>query len=146
MPLPAVATSATISVDRMLRLHGLRGMAALAVVLFHLTHLAGIAVPPAFTFIAADFGHGVQLFFALSAFALAHSTETTMGRATWMVEYFVKRFWRIAPLYYFVLAWMVLEPWVLHGVRQFDVLRIVLNLSFAFCVDCCPDWVGVRPV
>ena len=54
--------SDTIPAERLLPgIHGLRGIAALAVVLFHLVHLAGIAVPKAFTFIAADFGKGCLL-------------------------------------------------------------------------------------
>lgn len=75
---------------------GLRGIAALAVVLFHLVHLASLKLPEPFSFIAVDFGKGVHLFFVLSAFSLMHSTEHTMHRTQWVSEYFVKRFlcWR----------------------------------------------------
>jgi peptidoglycan/LPS O-acetylase OafA/YrhL len=111
---------------------GLRGMAALAVVLFHLIHLGGLPVPDSFSFIARDFGKGVHLFFVLSAFSLMHSTEHTMGRATWVSEYFVKRFFRIAPLYYSIMAIMVFWPVLRSGVWSVDAEAVLLNLTFTF--------------
>lgn len=76
-------------------IHGLRGIAALAVTLFHLTTITEIAVPAGFTFIASDFNRGAHLFFVLSAFSLMYSTEHTMQCPTWVTQYFI-----IAPLYY----------------------------------------------
>lgn len=125
--------SATIPRDRLLPgIHGLRGLAALAVMLFHVVHLAGIPVPAAFTFIAADFGKGVHLFFILSAFSLMHSTGHVMQRPDWVRAYFVKRFFRIAPLYYAIMASMILWSLYMHGVWAWDFETVVLNLTFSF--------------
>ena len=55
-----------------------------------------------------------SLFFILSAYALMHSTEHTLHRPTWAKEYFVKRFFRIAPLFYCILAGMVLWLSLIH--------------------------------
>lgn len=133
--------SATIPAERLLPgIHGLRGIAALAVVLFHLVHLAGIAVPKAFTFIAADFGKGVHLFFILSAYALMHSTEHTLHRPTWAKEYFVKRYFRIAPLFYFILAGMVLWPLLKSHTLAVNLHHLVLNLTFTFGLA---PWTGI---
>lgn len=113
-------------------IHGLRGIAALMVVLFHVVHLANIETPKIFIFIARDFGNGVFLFFILSAFCLMHSTGHTVSRSDWIKEYFVKRFWRIAPLFYFVLAIMVLWPIFRHHQFDTDLPTLLLNISFSF--------------
>jgi peptidoglycan/LPS O-acetylase OafA/YrhL len=123
--------SATIPNAKLLPgIHGLRGIAALAVVLFHVAHLAKISVPPSVFFIEKDFGYGVHLFFILSAFSLMHSTEHTMHRQTWVREYLVKRFWRIAPLFYAVLAFQVLSR-MMRGIAV-DIPALLLNLTFTF--------------
>ncbi|MBI4989032.1 MAG: acyltransferase [Rhodocyclales bacterium] len=133
--------SATIPQERLLPgIHGLRGIAALAVVLFHLVHLANIAAPPAFSFIAGDFGKGVHLFFVLSAFSLMHSTEHTLHRRTWMKEYFVKRYFRIAPLFYCILAGMVLWPSIKAQYLAVSPQALLLNLTFTFGFA---PWTGI---
>ena len=61
--------SAIVQKDRLLPgIHGLRGIAALAVVLYHSQHLGGSTPPDFFKFIGRDFGYSVHLFFILSAF------------------------------------------------------------------------------
>lgn len=114
---------------------GLRGIAALAVVLFHIVHLAGIQVPPGFYFIESDFGTAPFLFFVLSAFSLMYSTEHTMHRPDWAREYLVKRFFRIAPLFYSVLALMV-ALMVRHAIISHSPLpaasTVFLNMTFLF--------------
>jgi peptidoglycan/LPS O-acetylase OafA/YrhL len=133
MTTPTSFQSATIPMDRLLPgIHGLRGMAAFAVVLFHLVHIGGIATPQSFSFIGADFGKGVHLFFVLSAFSLMHSTEYTMYRSTWATEYFIKRFFRIAPLYYVIMAGMILWPAIKSHAWTVDFQTLLLNLTFTF--------------
>lgn len=123
--------SATVPDARLLPgIHGLRGIAALAVVLFHVAHSAKISVPPPLIFIENDFKYGVHLFFILSAFSLMHSTEHTMHRQTWCREYFVKRFWRIAPLYYSILVCVVMSR--MASGAGIDIPTLLLNLTFTF--------------
>jgi peptidoglycan/LPS O-acetylase OafA/YrhL len=119
---------------------GLRGIAALAVVLFHVVGIAKIAVPQPFAFIAADFGKGVHLFFVLSAFSLMHSTGNTIYRPTWVREYFIKRFFRIAPLYYGIMAGMILWPLLVSGAWLFNLETLLLNLTFTFGFA---PWTGI---
>ena len=125
--------ASVIPANRMLPgIHGLRGIAALAVVLYHLVHLAKIAAPEAFGFIASDFGKGVHLFFVVSAFSLMHSTESTLHRQSWATEYFVKRFFRIAPLFYCILTCMILWPVIYSHTFAHSPQAILLNLTFTF--------------
>jgi ABC-type multidrug transport system ATPase subunit len=109
---------------------GLRGVAAVAVLLFHLHHLAGLPLPPALGMVGTHFGLGVQLFFVLSGFSLCHSTFHTVGQVNWIRDYLLKRLFRIAPLFYFLLAVWVVFFW-LRGVK-IDLATLILNLSFTF--------------
>jgi len=109
-------------------------------VLFHIVHLAKISVPDTFSFIASDFGKGVHLFFVLSAFSLMYSTEHTMQRQTWATEYFVKRFFRIAPLFYCILAGMILWPLIKSQTLAVSLNALLLNLTFTFGFA---PWTGI---
>lgn len=141
MKAPPPFRSATIAPEQLLPgVHGLRGIAALAVVLFHIVHLAKVAVPDPFQFIASDFGKGVHLFFFLSAFSLMHSTTPTMQRPSWVTEYFIKRFFRIAPLFYCLLLLMVLWPVVRGQAFSVDWQALLLNLTFTFGLA---PWTGM---
>ena len=113
-------------------IHGLRGVAALAVILYHLVKIVGLNPPDFFGFIGRDFGYGVQLFFVISAFSLCCSTEKFIQQSTWTVEYFIKRFFRIAPLFYFMLAFEVSRQFLTDGVVTTSLSNILLNLTFTF--------------
>jgi peptidoglycan/LPS O-acetylase OafA/YrhL len=124
--------SATIPKERLLPgIHGLRGIAALSIVFYHLYHLTGINIPEIFKFIARDFGYGAHLFFVLSAFSLMHSTECTMSRSNWTRDYFIKRFFRIAPLFYLLIVFVLTGQIVAHG-KVVDIPTILLNVFFVF--------------
>ena len=93
-------------------LDGLRGMAALWVLLSHVQILTGAPFWP-----VVSWGQlAVDLFIMLSGFLMAwhyvlrKSAEPFESRSTWW-HFWVKRFFRIAPLYYFLLLCaMVLGP------------------------------------
>ncbi|WP_197277327.1 acyltransferase family protein [Sphingomonas profundi] len=83
---------------RIVELDALRGLAALAVVLFHLTtrfdRLYGHASPP---LIAVPWGHyGVQFFFGLSGFVIFMTLERTRHAA----DFVVSRVSRLYPAYW----------------------------------------------
>ncbi|HEY0661557.1 MAG TPA: acyltransferase [Lysobacter sp.] len=137
----APTISATVPTERLLPgIHALRGIAAVAVVLFHLGHLTQVSLPSLLAFVQADFAKGVYLFFVLSAFSLMHSTERHVGLPNWTLVFFIKRFWRIAPLFYAVLCVMV--AWQIFARGQFDLAQIVLNLTFA---TASAPWEGIVP-
>lgn len=118
--------------DRLLPgIHGLRGTAALAVVLYHLVHVGDMRPPDAFGFIGRDFGYSVHLFFILSAFSLMYSTQPTLGRPNWLPAYLTKRFFRIAPLFYGMLVFEVSRQLLMGGEAP-AMMALLLNVSFSF--------------
>ncbi|HXS78455.1 MAG TPA: acyltransferase [Terracidiphilus sp.] len=133
-------------------LAGLRGAAALCVVLYHVGNLTGIR--PA---ILRSGGPTLDLFFLLSGFVLIHQYEKRRElqpesdlRATkrfYFTHFYVRRFFRIAPLYYaLLLASFVEQPflekcnlyitrhsWVFTDIfRDVSWTNLVMHLSFAF--------------
>jgi exopolysaccharide production protein ExoZ len=104
-------------------LHGLRGVAALAVMLFHLQYTASLTLPSWLSYITGHLHLSVHLFFVLSAFSLYHSSRYAPAS---YAAYLVKRFFRIAPLYYVMLAF------VLWRVGSPGWHELVSNLTFTF--------------
>jgi peptidoglycan/LPS O-acetylase OafA/YrhL len=104
-------------------IHGLRAVAALMVVFFHTCWIPQLKMPDWLWVVGNRFGLGVHLFFLLSAFSLAHSARVT-GES--LGTYWLKRFFRIAPLFYVMLivyqAWFGAEP----------LGENVMSLLFAF--------------
>lgn len=109
---------------------GLRGVAALMIVLFHLVHLASnVEVPPVFGFIKTHFGMGVPLFFVLSGFSLMYSTKPHVGRPDWIVTYVLKRVFRIAPLFYMMLALFTVYNFFVLGLKP-AIAPLIINALF----------------
>ncbi|MDO8459330.1 MAG: acyltransferase [Burkholderiaceae bacterium] len=114
-------------------IHALRGIAALMVFLFHLHHIGRIPLPESVKMIASHGGLGVMLFFVLSSFSLLYSNRaiTQTINSAWLVTYFVKRFFRIAPLFYTMLGiYCFLIIFVFNG--HIKLSSLILNISFLF--------------
>lgn len=105
-------------------IHGLRGLAATCVVLYHIARLSNINPPEFFGFIKRDFGYSVHLFFILSAYSLMHSTLHKTNN-NWLNDYFIKRIFRIAPLFYVIIFVMLL-------IQHIDLNKLLLNLTLTF--------------
>lgn len=103
--------------------NGIRGTAALFVVLFHVHAIAGIELPGAGWDILRHFYLSVLLFFVLSAFTLSYSASVAPVAYG---AYLVKRFFRIAPLFYLLVLWN------LNRIGMPDVLALLANLTFTF--------------
>lgn len=104
-------------------LHGLRAMAALMVVLFHLHGILGLAVPDSLRIVTTHFGFGVYIFFILSAFSLAFSNPRAIDDVG---GFYLKRLFRIAPLFYV----MIVVYSVCFEAPSIPVL--ISNLTFTF--------------
>ena len=86
-----------------LSVHYLRAVAALIVLLFHLT--AKIPVTPAQKLSAEVGGAGVDIFFVISGVAMAVSTH---GRHLSPLGFYARRLVRIVPLYWLITSLVVL--------------------------------------
>lgn len=116
----------------------LRGLAATYVLLFHLALTADppLPLPSYIRWFILGGGTGVSLFFITSAFTLCGSMAARSARATpetaasRLGDYAIRRFFRIAPLFYVLLlvSWLrdasrgVYHPWS----------SVLYNLTFTF--------------
>lgn len=102
-------------------IQGLRATAAICVVIFHVCFInsPSLEVPWILSVAVSHMGLSVHLFFIISAFSLMHTYHVAAQSERWLTEYFIKRFFRIAPLFYVMLVfnygsfiWNI-NPWVL---------------------------------
>lgn len=108
----------------------LRFMAAFMVFIFHLHKMPVANFDFGFlnSFIKF-FGSGVTLFFILSAFSLAYTNSNTP-----IFQFYKKRVFRIAPLFYFVLiVTLVAQKIIGNDLPSFK--EIILNLTFLFNLE-----------
>ncbi len=130
--IPQLSISSIPTAQLLPGIHALRAVAALTILLFHLRYIADILPPPALqASIGEHFFTGVILFFVLSAFSLAFSTIPTMSREAWVRDYLIKRFFRIAPLFYFMLP-VYAVFFKMKGWAQPDVATWIMNITFLF--------------
>lgn len=131
-------------------IHALRVIAAIAVYLLHILKLT--ADFPLDLKSAAEILHfGVPLFFAASAFSLMYSTQPYAGTPGWVGRFYLKRYFRIAPLFYLMLVVDVVLVTTISFdyIQSFDVIfpqrpypgwqDILLSLTFTFGLS--PDHV-----
>ena len=114
-------------------LDALRGLAALYVVIYHMILLPqpNLQVPRWAEKFAHAGGTGVTLFFIVSAFSLYYTMPLRERDGRLLLSFYLHRFFRIAPLFYFlIVVSMVRDYWefgVLHSATD-----ILLLVSFAF--------------
>jgi peptidoglycan/LPS O-acetylase OafA/YrhL len=133
-------TAAPIVSGQPRRLQGvdaLRGVAASMIVVFHVIGLNQLKVPAALSFVPAYFGFGVPLFFIISAFSLFYTYFDRLTGTDQVVDYLMRRFTRIAPLFYAMLV-----VWILTAHFKFrqsvNPAELLANLAFFF--NFIPAW------
>ena len=136
-------------------LEGLRGLAAFWVFTLHVSNFTSASIP----FFKAG-GLGVDLFILLSGFLMAHQA---MQRPSPIHHFYIRRFFRIAPLYYIMFLVSLIAGNYLWGARSaifypetmtdpsrytdHSLLNILLHASFVFGLvpyysnhTAMPDW------
>jgi peptidoglycan/LPS O-acetylase OafA/YrhL len=115
--------------ERLTRIDGLRGLAIIGVIL---VHVAIISSEKASNFIMLG-QYGVQLFFLLSGFILTYVASKNNFD---IKSFYIKRFFRIAPLYYLFLAGCFflnfseqMEPGALK-VSSIDIKNLFMHVIF----------------
>jgi peptidoglycan/LPS O-acetylase OafA/YrhL len=115
----------------------LRAIAILMVVLVHTSqHIENIH--PMVAGFSAYCQMGVQLFFVASALTLCLSFQTKESEPRSIAAFYVRRFFRIAPLYYLAIP-LYFTLWVVKGrflegtfkaPEQYNALNVLSNMSF----------------
>lgn len=116
------------------RIHGpdvLRGLAALGVVVFHVLYLSGIPIDDAAAAVAGRMDFFVRVFFVLSAFAIGHAYYDRIDGTNALRAFYLKRFFRIAPLFYFMMLVGVAFRLAMHQPMP-ALLDFILSGSFLF--------------
>jgi peptidoglycan/LPS O-acetylase OafA/YrhL len=116
--------------QRLSGLEVLRGYAAFAVVLAHLDSQFFGLPDGVVKATVAQFGLAVPLFFALSAFSLLYGYSTRIFDERSLTRFYVRRFFRIAPLFYAMLV-LYIARWHFLG-DPVSGSEVALNLTFLF--------------
>lgn len=116
------------------RIHGpdvLRGIAAIGVVFFHVLYMSGLPIHPIGKDLVGRFDFFVRVFYVLSAFAMAHAYYNQLTGIEAVRNFYLKRFFRIAPLFYFILLFGMLYGLAM-GRKAPSGFDFLLNASFLF--------------
>lgn len=124
------------SVEKLAYIDVIRGIAILMVIIIH-TSLPVNGLSNVTGYIDRYGQMGVQLFFVASAYTLCHSFVGRSEEKQPLISFFIRRFFRIAPLYYFaILAYYLLEP-VIHilsiiklPTTEYNLASIATNILF----------------
>jgi peptidoglycan/LPS O-acetylase OafA/YrhL len=169
----AIKSNATLNTivptnNHLTALDGVRGLLALWVYLGHLANSVGFH-----NYVLAAHALAVDFFMILSGFLMVHTWKANVDNKqlspNTTLQFYVARFFRIAPLYYFLLlvCYLLLPtlsfmhaaalkavppPWAVHLIGygpsidwSFDSFRwLSLHLSFAFGIV--PDMVSSTPL
>ncbi|MER9723810.1 MULTISPECIES: acyltransferase [unclassified Mesorhizobium] len=103
----------------------MRCYAALSIFLVHLIALPNLPIPSQLSFILTHFGYGVPLFYAVSAFGLFVGYSGNIKTRADLREFYLRRFFRIAPLFYFM-------TFITTPILYWSMWRITFSLSQFF--------------
>jgi len=121
---PAMPDADRSDASRIGCLDGLRGLASLWVLVGHGLLLSGWHIP-----LADSPNFGVDLFIMISGFLMAFHYVQRRAREPWgapstWIAFWIRRFFRIAPLYYAALAVAIaIGPWL--GEARMDIAAVV---------------------
>lgn len=121
-------------VNHFLFVDALRGIAALYVVVFHMALVPPFrpVLPPGLADEILVGGTGVTLFFVISAFTLSYSMRERAGEPHAILCFYVRRIFRIAPLFYAWLLLSICRDALLFHAGAPSLRLLGLNLFFAF--------------
>ena len=111
----------------------LRGLAAVLVVLFHLIFVPvpNLEMSPIVRPMVVAGGSGVVLFFVVSAFTLCLSMASRREKKRPLASFYLRRLFRIVPLYYFLLVFSVLRDRYVFSMHH-SRADILLAASFGY--------------
>jgi peptidoglycan/LPS O-acetylase OafA/YrhL len=122
-----------LTTNRLKFLDALRGGAALYTVIFHLALVPNprLIIPDWFLPFAYFGYSGVILFFVISGFSLFLTMPRHMQTAAPQLNYYISRFFRIAPLFYILIFISICRDIYFYSFYH-SSSEIFLNIIFAF--------------
>lgn len=114
-------------------LDALRGLAAAYVLVYHMLLLPqpGLLAPRWAEKFALNGGTGVTMFFIVSAFSLYYTMPLRLKERSPTASFYLHRFFRIAPLFYFLIAaTLVRDAWVFGAKHSLG--EIGASVAFVF--------------
>ena len=89
----------------MRRLPGVDALRAIGVVMVVLAQISSAVIVPSYlSFIETGFGLAVQLFFVIAGFSLCYSYFERLNSLSALKKYYIRRSFRIAPLFYLMIV------------------------------------------
>jgi peptidoglycan/LPS O-acetylase OafA/YrhL len=117
--------------QKLIAADSLRGIAALMVLFYHLAELVKLPLPPSLAIIRTHFGLGVPLFYLLSGFVLAYGYAHRLEKREDVWEFYIRRLFRIAPLFYAMLLIWLVTSWFVWN-KLYSASTLFLNFFFLF--------------
>lgn len=127
----------TTKINKFEFIDALRGVAALTIIVFHTVYIPipNLQFPAIFGKFISVGGIGVTLFFAISAFTLYSSASSRKEESKKIIKFYLRRFFRIAPLFYCMIFFYVLTTGLLR-VNLFNnhylLKTLLLNVTFTY--------------
>lgn len=117
---------------RLEALDSLRGLASMGIVLFHIQGIHHLALPGWCMFLVSQLGMGVPFFFMLSSFSILYSLRNTTLSQPEIKKYLLRRFFRLAPLYYLMIVIYIGYFYFNNYKTNISIQEVFLNLTFSF--------------
>lgn len=123
----------------------LRGIAILLVVFVHIGYAMDYTMQyfnQGLLFLVLSGKYGVQLFFIVSAFTLTLSHYNRLDEPHKNRNFFIRRFFRIAPMFYLALIYHALRTidWNLANIGDLSLLKLIA--TFTFTITLLPEKLG----
>ncbi len=126
------------SSDRIAPLDGLRGLAILGIIIFHVATVIKFQWSPIWSSIFYIGRQGIVLFFIISgyssrSFSLPHYFKKSSSNT--IAKYLISRFFRISPLYYLVIfaSIIILKFWFPLGItsiKEINLINILVHITY----------------
>jgi len=124
----------------------IRGIAILMVVITHTAQQGIVKLPHALSVFLSLGARGVQLFFIASAFTLFRSyTQRNRNEKSPVKNFFIRRFFRIAPIYYLGILYYLIR--ITYNLPYWQGNQIVITKfniisNFFYCNGLSPYWIN----
>ena len=138
-----------MQVNSMIKLNyidALRGLAILCVIMVHTSQYGIFSVPRTLANLIGEGARGVQLFYLASAFTLFISFKNRFLKEKFPIRnFFLRRFFRIAPMYYLGIAYYLFQNGLgprywLGDKNHITVFNILSNYTFLHGFN--PYWIN----